>query len=91
MVYLPYGIFVIFGKCGIFANLKACKYAKYELCHRRFCKNFLSIFRTAFSKNTADGMLLILSDCSLKIYRTLFNTLKPGINKGSHILKQTFT
>ena len=47
-------------------------------------------FRAAFSKNTADGTLLISSDYSLKISRIPFNPLMPGGNKRSYILKQTF-
>ena len=37
---------------SIFAKLKTCKYAKYELCQGYFSRNFLRSFRTAFSKNT---------------------------------------
>ena len=75
---------------SIFANLKAYEYAKYGLCHGGFSRNFLKIFRTAFSKNTADVTLLILCDCSLKISRTPFkNPLMPDGNKSSYILKQT--
>ena len=44
-----------------------------------FPRNFLKIFRTAFSKNTTGGPLLILCDCS----RTPFNPLTPGGNKSS--------
>ena len=53
-----------------------------------FPEIFKKIFRKAFSKIT-DGMLLILSDCSLKMSRTPF---KPSIsdgNKRSYILKHT--
>ena len=49
--------------------------------------------RTAFSKNTAGGVLLISSDYSLKIFRAPFNSgeyLITGGNKRSYILKQTF-
>ena len=46
------------------------------------------VFRTAFSKNTAGRTLLILSDYSLKVSRTSFNPLMPGVE--SYILKQTF-
>ena len=74
---------------GIFANLTAWKYAQYELCHRFFSRNFLKIFRTAFSKNAAGWTLLISYDYSLKISKTPFNTLTPGGNKRSYILKQT--
>ena len=42
---------------GIFANLKACKYAEYELCYGCFSL----IFRTAFSKNTFWWITLYLT------------------------------
>ena len=51
---------------------------------------FQEFFRTAFSKNTTDRMLLVLSDYLLKIPRTPFNPLTPGGNKNSYILQQTF-
>ena len=54
-----------------------------------FSENFLKIFRTAFSKNTAGGTLLILYVCSLKISRTPFHPLMPGGNKRSYLYKQT--
>ena len=66
------------------------KYAEYELFHGCCSRSFLKIFRKAFSKNTAGGMLLISSDCSLKISRTPFNPLKLDGNKWLYILKQTF-
>ena len=61
---------------------------QYVLCHKLFSRNFLKIFRTAFSKNTADGMLLILSRTSFlwNISRTSFNPLTIGGNKNLYIL-----
>ena len=43
---------------SIFANLKAYKYAEYELCYGCFSRNFLYIFEIAFSKNTFRWMPL---------------------------------
>ena len=49
---------------------------------------FAKIFSVAFSKNTAGGTLLILSDYSLKISRVPFNPLMHGGNKGhTHLSK----
>ena len=45
---------------------------------------------SAFSKNTAGGTFVILSDYSLKMSATLFNPLTPDGKKRSYILKQTF-
>ena len=63
---------------------------RYALCRKWFSWNFPKIFSAAFSTNTAGGMLLILCNYSLKISRISFNTLTPGGNKRSYILKQTF-
>ena len=83
---------LIWGKTvfSIFDNLKVCKCVEYDLCHKCFSRNFLKIFRTAFSNNTAGGTFMILSDGSLKISKTSFNPLMLGSNKRSYILKQTF-
>ena len=63
---------------------------QYALCRGQFSRNFPKNFRTAFSKNTACGKLLILRDCSLKISRTPFNPSAPGGNKKSSYIKETF-
>ena len=49
------------------------------------------MFRTAFSKNTAFGMPLILSDYSLNISRTPFNPLILGGEKGHPYLHKPST
>ena len=84
------GVVLIWGNkvFSIFTNLKVCKYAEHELCHKCFSKNFLKILKITFSKNTAGRTLLILCDCSLKISRMTFNPLMPSGNKKSYILKQ---
>ena len=71
----------------IFSIVMSFQYVFYP---KLFSRNFLKILRIAFSKNTAGGTLLILSDYFLKISRTPFNPLMPGGNKRSYILKQTF-
>ena len=51
---------------------------QYALCCKWFTMNFPKISRTAFSKNRAGGMLLILSDYSLKISRIAFSKNRAG-------------
>ena len=52
-----------------------------------FSRNFPRIFKTAFSKNTAGGMLLTLSDYSLKISRAKFLLTPGGNKKNTHLSK----
>ena len=63
--------------------------SQYAFCCKLFSRNFPKSFRKGSSKNTAVGMLLILSDYSFKICGTPFNPFRPGGNKRSHILKKT--
>ena len=51
---------------------------------------FLKIFRRAFSKNTVDEKLQILSDYSLKISKTPFNSVMPGGNRGHTYLSNLY-
>ena len=55
-----------------------------------FLEIFRKIFHNSFLKNTAGQTLLISSDYSFKISRTLFNTLTPGSYKRSYMLKEIF-
>ena len=54
---------------------------QHAVCCECFSRNLPKIFETAFSKDTADRMLLIS--------RTPFNPLTPGDSKRWYILKQT--
>ena len=62
---------------------------QYRPCCKWFPRNFLKIFRTAFSENTS-GRMLLSSDYSLKFSRMYFNPLMLSGNKRTCILKQTF-